>query len=100
MAMMILPVIVLVTPWYLKSSDLWLAGVLACLYVAMWVGYLDDRSAMPWGEWKKGLLDAAVAVAAAVCLSHCAPVRLWLPFIKGSLKHELLQARRFGTRPT
>ena len=85
LALLLLPVLLLVTPWYLKPSDLWLAGVLACLYLAMWVGYLDDRSGLPWGEWKKGLLDAVVAVAAAVCLSRCEPVRMWLPFVKGSV---------------
>jgi phospho-N-acetylmuramoyl-pentapeptide-transferase len=77
MAWLMLPIILLVMP-----LDGWQAGVLACLYVAMWFGYLDDKSVLPWGEWRKGLLDVVVAVAAACCLSQCAPVKMWLPIYK------------------
>ena len=33
---------------------------------AMMTGFLDDCSRMPWGEYKKGLLDFIIAVMVAV----------------------------------
>ena len=33
---------------------------------AMLTGYLDDRSSLPWGELKKGLLDLAICLLAIV----------------------------------
>ena len=77
MALMILPVILLVTP-----MNGWQLGVLGCLYLAMGFGYLDDKSELPWGEWRKGGLDLLVAVVAALCLSRCAPVKMWMPIYK------------------
>jgi phospho-N-acetylmuramoyl-pentapeptide-transferase len=77
MAVLILPVILLVTP-----LNGWQLGVLGCLYLAMWCGFLDDRSELPWGEWRKGGLDLLVAVVAALCLSRCEPVKMWLPVYK------------------
>ena len=58
-----LPVILLFAP--LRFWDL-MAVVM--LYAAMLFGYLDDRAIVPWGELKKGLLDAGVSVAIAVFL--------------------------------
>ena len=58
-----LPVILIFAP--LKFWDLM---AVAMLYVAMLFGYLDDRALVPWGELKKGLLDAVVSVAIAVFL--------------------------------
>ena len=83
-----LPVIVLFAP--LRLWDL--AAVLA-LYAAMLFGYLDDRALVPWGELKKGLLDAVVSIAIAVFIFmghhetvNGEPVMLtWLPFVKGSV---------------
>ncbi len=83
-----LPVVVLFAP--LKAWDF--AAVLS-LYAAMLFGYLDDRALVPWGELKKGLLDAVVSVAIAVFifLGHHEtvngePVMLtWLPFVKGAV---------------
>ncbi len=83
-----LPVIILFAP--LKMWDLAAVGA---LYVAMLFGYLDDRAVAPWGELKKGLLDAVVSIAIAVFifLGHHEtingePVMLvWLPFVKGSV---------------
>ena len=68
----------------------WDAAAVAMLYVAMLFGYLDDRSANPWGELKKGVLDAvvSVAVAAFIFMGHSQPVEgvpamvVWLPFVK------------------
>ena len=80
MSLLMLPVIALVTP-----PDPWIYGVLACLYLAMWFGYQDDRSEIPWGEWRKGSLDMVVALVAAVCLCHCEPVKMWLPVYKETI---------------
>ena len=61
--LLILPVILFFAP--LKFWDLM---AVAMLYAAMLFGYLDDRALVPWGELKKGLLDAVVSVAIAVFL--------------------------------
>ena len=58
-----LPVIILFAP--LRFWDLM---AVAMLYAAMLFGYLDDRAMVPWGELKKGLLDAVVSIAIAVFL--------------------------------
>ena len=76
-----LPVILLFAP--LRFWDL-MAVVM--LYAAMLFGYLDDRAIVPWGELKKGLLDAVVSVAIAVFLflGHAEQGKMicWLPFWK------------------
>ena len=76
-----LPVILLFAP--LRFWDL-MAVVM--LYAAMLFGYLDDRAMVPWGELKKGLLDAVVSVAIAVFLflGHAEQGKMicWLPFWK------------------
>jgi len=65
--LMILPVVILFAP--LRFWDLM---AVATLYFAMLFGYLDDKADLPWGELKKGLLDAAVSVGIAtfVFLGH------------------------------
>ena len=62
-----LPIVILFAP-----LRFWDAMVVLMLYAAMLFGYLDDRSAVPWGELRKGLLDAVVSVAIAcfVFLGH------------------------------
>ena len=76
-----LPVILLFAP--LKFWDLM---AVAMLYAAMLFGYLDDRALVPWGELKKGLLDALVSIAIAVFLflGHAEQGKMicWLPFWK------------------
>ena len=87
-SLLALPVILLFAP--LKPWDLAAVGA---LYAAMLFGYLDDRALVPWGELKKGLLDAvvSVAIAAFIFLGHHEtvngePVMLaWLPFFKGQV---------------
>ena len=81
-----LPVVLLVMP--LRLPDL---GVFACLYLSMVFGYLDDKSSVPWGQLKKGLLDFAVAVGAATFIyigyaqgtGVAGSLYIWLPFVKG-----------------
>ncbi len=76
--LLVLPVIVLFTP--LGPWD-WL--VVTMLYAAMLFGYLDDRAVVPWGELKKGLLDAVVSVAIAYFIARGHSTLIWLPFVKG-----------------
>lgn len=52
---------------------------------AMLFGYLDDKAMIPWGEYKKGLLDLLLAVAACLVLSGGKDVSMWLPFYKSEL---------------
>ena len=73
-----LPVILLFVP-----LDVWDALAVLFIYVAMLFGYLDDRAAVPWGELKKGLLDAVVSLAIAFCVAKGHSTLVWLPFVKG-----------------
>jgi len=81
-----LPVILVFAP--LMAWDLAAVGAIYC---AMVFGYLDDRAVVPWGELKKGLLDAvcALAIAFFVFEGHSELVDgahrmiCWLPFVKG-----------------
>ena len=79
--LLVLPIILLFAP--LKVWDL---ASVAMLYFAMLFGYLDDRAQIPWGELKKGLLDAVVSIAIAcfLFLGHAEQGRMicWLPFVK------------------
>ena len=73
-----LPVMLLAMP--LTWSEF---GVLICLYMAMAFGYLDDRSEVPWGQLKKGLLDAGVALGLAIFIWTGHGSQIWMPFFKG-----------------
>lgn len=95
-----LPVIILFAP--LRCWDF--AAVLT-LYGAMLFGYLDDRSLVPWGELKKGLLDAVVSIAIAVFifLGHSEwsaqgteVMICWLPFWKGMVSIPFLDLCAYG----
>ena len=65
----------------------------SAIYAAMLFGYLDDRSEKPWGELRKGLLDAAVSIAIAVFVfkghaeSAGGSMKMicWVPFVKTQL---------------
>lgn len=74
----ILPSLLLFVP-----LDWWGIGVVFCLYLSIWFGYLDDKSDLPWGQLKKGALDLLVAMLTAYFLCKGKPVELWLPFYKG-----------------
>jgi phospho-N-acetylmuramoyl-pentapeptide-transferase len=79
-SIILLPILILVIP-----LNPWIYGVLATLYMAMLFGYLDDCSKMPWGEWKKGILDLVVAALTSISICHGTSVEVWLPFYKGFL---------------
>ena len=82
-----LPVILVFAP-----LRVWDFAAVVALYAAMLFGYLDDRSAVPWGELKKGLLDAVVSIAIAlfIFLGHAESIDghagrymiTWVPFVK------------------
>jgi len=76
--LLLLPVIVLFVPF-----GIWDALTVVALYFAMLFGYLDDKAEVPWGELKKGLLDAVVSVAIAYFLARGHSTLVWLPFVKG-----------------
>ena len=86
MTLTALPAVLLFMP--LRLPD---AGVLLCLYMSMVFGYLDDRSTVPWGQLKKGLLDFAVALGAAAFIyigyaqgtGVARSLQIWVPFVKG-----------------
>ena len=80
--LLLLPVLVLFAP-----LRFWDAMAVLMLYAAMIFGYLDDKALVPWGELKKGLLDAVVSIAIAcfIFLGHAENARMivWMPFVKG-----------------
>ena len=80
--LLLLPVLVLFAP-----LRFWDAMAVLMLYAAMLFGYLDDKALVPWGELKKGLLDAVVSIAIAcfIFLGHAENARMivWMPFVKG-----------------
>lgn len=66
--------------------------ILLLTWLTMLTGFLDDRSAVSWGEYRKALLDLVVCVAAAIFLygylsqtTADGKVHLWLPFISGTV---------------
>ncbi len=75
---LILPIALLVMPLSVP-----VLGMLLCLYMAMAFGYLDDRADVPWGQLKKGLLDAVVCLGVALFVWAALEGRVWLPFVKG-----------------
>lgn len=76
--MLTLPVLAVFVPF-----SAWDALVVCGLFAAMLFGYLDDRSEIPWGELKKGLLDAVVALAIAYFIARGHGTDIWVPFVKG-----------------
>ena len=77
-SLVVLPVVVLFAP-----LAFWDYCAIGAIYAAMLFGYLDDRAAVPWGELKKGLLDAVCAVAIAFFVAKGHSTLVWLPFVKG-----------------
>ena len=57
-------------------------GILACVLVAMVVGYLDDRSETGWSEYRLGAIDLVIAIAASMIICGLEPFTLWLPLFK------------------
>ncbi len=81
LTLIILPVMLLCVPIY----QVWDLGIFVCVFLSMYTGYLDDKSAAPWGEWRKGIYDFGIALLTALCLCRMQDVSMWLPFVKQSL---------------
>ena len=77
-SIIVLPVVLVFMP-----LALWDFLAVVAIYAAMLFGYLDDRAAVPWGELKKGLLDAVCAFSIAFCIAKGHSTLVWLPFVKG-----------------
>lgn len=73
-----LPVMIVFAPLSLYDGL-----ALIALYFAMLFGYLDDRAQVPWGELKKGVLDAVVSLAVAWAIAKGHGTGIWVPFVKG-----------------
>ena len=71
------PVLILVVP-----PDLPVFLATAALYLMMLFGYLDDRSAVPWSEGRKLVLDIACCVLCACALYLTGANDIWLPLTK------------------
>lgn len=73
----LLPVLFVYQPF---SARLW--EIMGCIFLAMMTGYLDDRSPTSWGEYRKGILDLAIAALASLAMCQGKPMVVWLPVIK------------------
>ena len=62
--------------------DLMFIQVLLCVLLAMFVGYLDDRSASGWSEYRLGAVDLALAIIASIVICQLEPFTMWLPLYK------------------
>jgi phospho-N-acetylmuramoyl-pentapeptide-transferase len=62
--------------------DWMFTGILACVTVAMIVGYLDDRAPGGWSEYRLGAIDLIIALAASIIICQLESFTLWLPLFK------------------
>lgn len=69
--------------WWQFVNQQW--GVVLCLLLAMLTGYADDHATVPWGELKKGLWDAAIALLTAFFVCVGRETVLWLPITTATL---------------
>lgn len=85
-ALCILPALILVVPLgqfklgFATWGRAWI--VVAALYFIMLFGYLDDRSAKPWGQLKKAVADIGCCLACALAMHYEGMNSIWLPFTK------------------
>ncbi|MBQ9630403.1 MAG: phospho-N-acetylmuramoyl-pentapeptide-transferase, partial [Treponema sp.] len=63
-------------------------GTLALTWLAMLSGFLDDKSTLSWGEYRKAILDLVISLLEAIILfvalsknSQNGSVYLWFPFV-------------------
>lgn len=78
---LLLAIAILVAPF--DRSQLLIMG---CVLLACWTGHLDDRSLLPWGNYRKALLDLGITVAAALALTQGEPSVLWLPIARDPIE--------------
>lgn len=66
---------------------------LVLLVICMMTGYLDDAAAVPWGEYKKGILDLCVAILVALTYLHFHPSQIELALFHTTIAlHPVLMA--------
>ena len=68
------------------------ASILALTWLTMLTGFLDDRSITSWGEYRKGLLDLILSLAAVIILAYTQTdgfkesfIHFWIPFTSKGL---------------
>ncbi|MAI41739.1 MAG: phospho-N-acetylmuramoyl-pentapeptide-transferase [Gammaproteobacteria bacterium] len=61
-------------------------GILACVGVAMLVGFFDDNSKKGWSEYRLGAMDLVVALLASLIICELQPVIIWLPVYKDPME--------------
>ncbi len=65
----------IVTPFSIGSATVLLAVLAAAV-----TGFLDDRAEKPWGEYRKAIIDLAIAFGAAACVLGPDSLEIWVPF--------------------
>ncbi len=76
--MLFIPVYLLVCLLVVPVSPEYMLVYCAVLLAAI-SGFLDDRSVIAWGEYRKALLDLAIAFGAAACIFGPEPIEIWVP---------------------
>lgn len=59
--------------------------ILALTFLAMLSGWFDDKAVNSWGEYRKALMDLALAALASAVLCELKDTNVWLPFTKETL---------------
>jgi phospho-N-acetylmuramoyl-pentapeptide-transferase len=70
-------VCLLAIPFSLRAIEL-----LGCVLLAMFEGFLDDRSKGGWSEYRLAVVDFCISLLGAIALSQLQPVEVWLPVVK------------------
>lgn len=60
--------------------------LMVCVFIAMVVGFLDDRAAGGWSEYRLGALDLVIAIMASVIICQMDPYVIWLPLYKDAIE--------------
>jgi phospho-N-acetylmuramoyl-pentapeptide-transferase len=61
-------------------------GILACVFAAMMVGYLDDRAIGGWSEYRLGAIDLVISVMASIIICQLDSYTIWLPLYKDAVE--------------
>ncbi|MCX8059184.1 MAG: phospho-N-acetylmuramoyl-pentapeptide-transferase [Spirochaetes bacterium] len=65
--------------------DLEIYLILILTFLTMLFGFLDDKSEIPWNEYKKGLIDLILAFLATFIISYFENSYIWIPFYNGMI---------------
>ena len=68
-------VLLLVLPLNLQTI-----GIVCLTFLAMMSGWLDDKSEVPWGQYKKAVIDLILALVTVGLLTKLQPMIFWFPF--------------------